>query len=263
MLISCKENPYPQEGEITKNTPPPLEINKPILSLDIESHYYLQEGVWASIPFDAFVPEPGEPIVRFENLPEGAEYVEEDKLIKWKPSFEDGDSTSGNGHKVHDFTIWLSSTEDEFQAVSKKVSLIVQDVSRGISIKTSKTEFSLKEGETLQHYIQIEDYDNPVGPFKVLATGIQGLNITAVSDTEFQLTFSPQIGFAKLFANSRCYSGSGYTDCAKMAVTLMAYSDENKIVMQDVTITVVKAPVITSSQQGQQSQSQTDENGEM
>lgn len=199
-VSSCKQNPYPSAGNSEDSTRTPQDDDrpedrnpKPPLSLSVDSSIKFQEGRQLQYQIRAEVQSPGKPIMWIEDLPNGATFDDKEKVLTWKPSFFDGNDPKDPSIKVRTYKVkvFLRSSLLPKDQISEDVLLEVYDTPRAVKIIGSDYG-TVSEGSTLKYKFKIENEDYPVGPFKVLTSGMPAnTKVTQLSDTEYQLEYSP------------------------------------------------------------------------
>lgn len=194
VLTACDQDPYPVEGDL--RTVQRSEPQKPLpaLAISIDDKIEYREGRYREYKVRVAVEEPGEPIVKVDNLPEGAEFDPKTFIIKWRPDFYAGNDPNDPGIKsrIYPITIWLRSTVLPKEQFRKTVNLVVFDVPQEIDVTPGRRNPSVNENETFSETITISNADYPQGPFKLLTKGLPAnLEVEEVSPTQFRLKFKP------------------------------------------------------------------------
>lgn len=200
MFTSCNQNPYPSLGNSGDGTRTPQDstrpddrVAKPPLSLSVDSSIKFQEGRQLQYQIRAEVQAPGEAIMWIEDMPNGVIFDSKEKVLTWTPSFFDGNDPKDPSIKVRTYKIkvFLRSSLLPKDQISEDVLLEVYDSPRAVKI-IGDDYGKVNEGETLKYKFSIENEDYPVGPFKVLTSGMPAnTKVTQLSDTEYQLEYSP------------------------------------------------------------------------
>ena len=192
-LLSCQQDPYPTKGEVVK-IPTLLEEPLPALSIEPIDILEYKEGRLREHKVRVAVESPGIPIVKIDNLPEGAEFDPKTLILRWRPGFFDGNDPNDPTIKerYYPIKIWLRSDLYPTRQTFRKVNLRVDDVPREILIKTDRVNPSVREGESFSKVITISNADFPVGPFKFLTKGLPAsLEVEEISSNRFRLNFKP------------------------------------------------------------------------
>lgn len=213
LLAACRDNPYPETG--TLSPVPVREAVRPSIHvIDPQAdEMVFHEGVTGDYRINFSVSE-GEPVIRFEGLPEGAAFDEEEGLLTWTPGYE---TASENGVPVRRrhfaATAWLSSSASPRSAVSKRLILRVNNAPRPIEVKVaSSNSFStVEEGETLTFQIDVESEDFPDGPF--VARGVNTPDGMTIREKDgdpsaFIVEYSPDHDVVRQ-EHGQCASGTG------------------------------------------------------
>lgn len=171
LFFGCKDNPYPSSGNYVDEAhrSPQEPTPMPPLTLFINSKIEFNEGRILEYPIKVFVKPPGKPIVTIDNLPAGAEFDDKNFIIKWRPSFTDGNDPNDPKIKSRLYTIkvWLRNSMDNVSQTSQVATLEVRDTPRPINISDSSIK-SVYEGDTYSNIIKIDNLDYPNGPFKIV-----------------------------------------------------------------------------------------------
>ncbi len=199
-LLGCDQDPYPVDANVGGTLrldplPDPDEPEEvlPELSLSVEDVIEYKEGRTRDYLVRVAVAEPGEPVVKIDNLPAGAEFDPKTFILKWTPGFFDGNDSNDPSIKsqIYPITIWLRSTENERKATRKKVNLVVYDVPQKISILSSKRN-TVEEGEDWSSTFTIENSDYPQGPFRVISEGMPAnTELIKVDEVTYKFAFKP------------------------------------------------------------------------
>jgi len=199
-LVGCDQDPYPIDPSVGGSLrldpiPDPDEPDDvlPELSLSVDDVIEYKEGRVREYLVRAAVKEPGEPLVKIDNLPAGAEFDPETFIIKWRPGFFDGNDSNDPTIKsqIYPITIWLRSSLDDRKATRKKVNLVVYDVPQQIAIEYTRNNTAL-EGEEWSSTFKIKNSDYPNGPFKVLSKGMPAnTKLEKINETTYKFVFNP------------------------------------------------------------------------
>lgn len=228
---ACKQNPYPENGEIRQTERQEQKPVEPPLAMSVEDVIEYKEGRYREYKIRVSVKDGGMPVVNIENLPAGVEFDTTDFLLKWRPNFFDGNDPADPTIKsrIYPITIWLRDSNDPVRALKKVVNLVVYDVPQVIEVKTASTT-SVEEGKKFSNTFTIANVDFPVGPFKVVTSGMPAnTQIIKVNETTFRVEFTPDY-----YHVNRRTDGSIKTYQGKIIVTNPA----NHTVSQDLNITV-------------------------
>lgn len=236
LFISCEQDPYPKEGELRK-VPRTERSVRLALSADIPQELYFFEETMTEERFRVKVPAPGFPIMWVEGLPDGASFDDQTFMIKWKPS-----SFAGNDPKnptiktrIYPITVWLRSSENEIERISRNVSLIVRDVPREIEINGNQS-VEVKEGKKLTYVFEINNPDYPQGPFSVFTADMpSNTKVIKVTETKFKLEFNPD--YYHVSANDR-NCGTWTDACKKYDATITVTNPAGHQQDKEISITV-------------------------
>ena len=237
-LWGCNQNPYPDEGEV-RETPREQRRVRLALSADIPQELYLFEGVEHEEKLKVKVPPPGHPVVWIDGLPDGAEFDAETYTLKWRPGFFAGNNSQDPTIKtrVYPLTVWLKSSLDDTEKISQRVSVIVTDVPRAITIDGNQ-EARVDEGATLSYEFEVDNADYPQGPFSIFTSDMpSNTKIEAIPGTsnKFKLQFSPDY----FHVNARHRDcGSWQNSCRKYEGKITVTNPAGHQQEKDLTITV-------------------------
>lgn len=193
-LVGCQQDPYPEEGELREN--PRQQRNVRLaLSADIPQEIYFQEGNLGEHRFRVKVPAPGNPIMWIDGLPSGATFDEENFRISWRPgNFAGNDSKDPTiKTRIYPITVWLRSSDNAIEKISRNVSLIVRDVPRQINI-SGNDDVEVREGSKLSYEFEVNNDDYPQGPFSVFTADMPAntkVKKVSGSSNKFILEFEP------------------------------------------------------------------------
>jgi hypothetical protein len=210
-ISSCEQNPYPTTGEITtvqKEEQRPVESP---LSMAVDDVIQYSEDRYLEYKIRVSVKDPGVPVVTIDNLPAGAEYDAKESILKWRPSFTDGNDANDPSIKsrIYPITIWLRSSEDAVRALKKTINLVVYDTPQVIDVTTSGST-SVTEGQKFSNTFTISNADYPNGPFKIVTSGFpSNTQLVKVSETTYKLEFTPDYFHVnrKTEGSSKTYKG--------------------------------------------------------
>jgi hypothetical protein len=192
-FYGCKQNPYPEVGEITGTQSQEQRPVEPPLALSVEDVIEFREGRYREYKIRASVKEPGIPKVTIDNLPAGMEFDPEATILKWRPGFFDGNDASDPSikSKIYPITIWVRSSLDEVRALRKTINLVVYDVPQLIDIQPASVS-SVEEGAKFVNTVKINNADFPNGPFKVSSSGFPAnTQILKVDENTYRIEFTP------------------------------------------------------------------------
>ncbi len=233
LFTACDQDPYPADGDL--RTVQRSEPQKPLpaLAISVDDKIEYREGRYREYKVRVAVEEPGEPIVKIDNLPEGAEFDPETLIIKWRPDFFAGNDPNDPGIKsrLYPITIWLRSTELPKEQFRKTINLVVFDVPQEIDVRPETRNNSVDENQEFSELINISNADYPQGPFKLLTKDLPAnLTVEEVTPTQFRLKFKPDYFHVNRTVQTRGelkYSGK-----------LIVSNPANHIVEKDYSITV-------------------------
>jgi hypothetical protein len=193
LISACKQDPYPSTGEISGVQKEEAKQVEPPLSMAVEDVIEFKEGRYKEYKIRATVKDPGLPIVSIDNLPKGIEFDDKNQIIKWTPSYFDGNDPTDPTIKsrIYPVTIWLRSSLDDVRAIRKTVSLVVYDSPQIIDINTASNN-SVDEGKKFSNTFTIANADYPKGPFKIITTGFPAnTDLIKVDENTYRLEFTP------------------------------------------------------------------------
>lgn len=192
-LNGCKQDPYPEEGEfrvVQRTEQKPVE---PPLAMSVEDVIEYKENRYREYKIRVSVKDPGKPMVNIDGLPAGCEFDPETFLLKWKPSFFDGNDPADPSIKsrIYPITIWLRNSEDPVRALKKIINLVVHDVPQTIDIEPARTT-TVREGQLFSNTFSIANADYPTGPYKVVTTGMPpNIELIKINENNYKLEFTP------------------------------------------------------------------------
>jgi hypothetical protein len=192
-LVSCKQDPYPAQGNIgvvEREEQRPVETP---LSISIEDVIEFTEGRNRDYKIRVSVKDPGTPVVTIDNLPPGSSYDAAEFTLKWRPGYFDGnDSTDPTiKSRIYPITIWLRNSADPVRALRRTVNLVVYDSPQTIDILTSGVT-SVDEGQKFSNTFTVANADYPQGPFRIVTTDMPAnTQVVKVNETTFKLEFTP------------------------------------------------------------------------
>lgn len=192
-LAGCKQDPYPENGDlrvVQREEQKPVE---PPLAMSVEDVIEYKENRYREYKVRVSVKDPGQPLVKVDNLPPGCEFDPDTFLIKWKPTFFDGNDPADPSIKsrIYPITIWLRNSLDPVRALRRTINLVVHDVPQVIEIEPSRTT-TVKEGQLFSNTFTIANADYPRGPFKVVTSGMPAnTELIKVDENTYKLEFTP------------------------------------------------------------------------
>ena len=231
LLVGCKQDPYPVEGDLRVVQRQEPYTPLPALAISVEDKIEYREGRYLEYQVRVAVEEPGVPIVKIDNLPEGAEFNPETFILKWRPTYFQGNDTNDPSIKsrIYPVTIWLRSSVLPKEQLRKTINLVVFDVPQAINIQSSRSS-SVYENQELVEQITVSNADFPNGPFRLLTKGMPAnLKVTQKGPTKFELRYKPTY-----FHVNRNRS----TDDKKYEGKLIVSNPANHIEEKDFPITV-------------------------
>jgi len=242
--FSCKQNPYPANGEIKVSQRQEQRTVEPPLSISVEDMIEFKEGRYREYPIRVSVKEPGTPIVSIDNLPTGVEFDAQNNILKWRPSYFDGNDASDPTIKsrIYPITIWLRNSLDPVRALRRTINLVVYDSPQVIDITPSNIT-SVDEGQKFSNTFTIANADYPKGPFKIVTTGFPAnTELIKVNENTYKLDFTPDY-----YHVNRKIDGAIKTYQGKIIVANPA----NQSMSKDLAITVndkrLEAKLVTPS----------------
>ena len=230
-LVSCKQDPYPANGEIKVTQRQEQRTVEPPLAMSVDDVIEYKEGRYKEYQVRVSVKDPGQPIVKIDNLPPGAVYDEANFTLKWRPGFFDGnDSTDPSiKSKIYPITLWLRNSLDPVRALKKVINLVVYDTPQLIEVNTD-TIYSVDEGKKYSNKFTVNNADFPQGPFRIVTTGFPAnTEVIKVDENTFKLEFTPDY-----YHVNRKTDGSSKTYRGKIIVANPA----NHTMTKDLDITI-------------------------
>lgn len=239
--FSCKQNPYPEAGEIRAEERQEQRPVEPPLAMSVEDVIEYKEGRYREYKVRVSVKEPGTPILSVDNLPAGSEFDAENFTIKWRPSFFDGNDPSDPSIKsrIYPITLWLRNSQDTVRALRKVVNLVVMDSPQAIDITPSST-LTVDEGKKFSNTFTIANPDYPQGPFRIVTTGMPAnTEIIKVNETTYKVEFTPDFFHVnrRLEGAKKTYQGkiivsnpANHTNSKDLAITVNDRRLESKLV---------------------------------
>lgn len=170
-------------------------------------------------------------MVSIDGLPTGVIFDSEKNLIKWTPSFFDGNDLGDPAIKsrIYPITIWLRNSLDPVRALRKTINLIVFDSPQVIDILPSN-KTTVDEGQKFSNTFTIANADYPTGPFKVVTSDFPAnTELVKVNENTYKLEFTPDY-----YHVNRKTSGSSKNYKGKIIVANPA----NHTMSKDLNITV-------------------------
>jgi hypothetical protein len=230
-LVSCKQDPYPANGEIKVTQRQEQRTVEPPLAMSVDDVIEYKEGRYKEYQVRVSVKDPGQPIVKIDNLPAGAVYDEANFTLKWRPGFFDGnDSTDPSiKSKIYPITLWLRNSLDPVRALKKVVNLVVYDTPQLIEVNP-ETIYSIDEGKKYSNKFTVNNADFPQGPFRIVTTGFPAnTEVVKVDENTFRLEFTPDYYHVnrKTDGNSKTYHGK-----------IIVANPANHTVTKDLDITI-------------------------
>lgn len=199
LISSCNSDPYPKinnttdGGRTSQDSTQDHEQPKDPLSMAIDSEVLFTEGRMLEYQFRAEVAAPGKKVVWIDNLPPGATFDEDELIIRWKPSYFDGNDPKDPSIKTRTYYIkvWLRSSILNERSISEKVALTVKDTPRAVTIEGRDTT-QVAEGYKLTYNFSVKNLDYPQGPFKVFTKDMPAnTKLTQINDTDYKVEFTP------------------------------------------------------------------------
>jgi hypothetical protein len=230
-LVSCKQDPYPANGEIKVTQRQEQRTVEPPLAMSVDDVIEYKEGRYKEYQVRVSVKDPGQPIVKIDNLPAGAVYDEANFTLKWRPGFFDGnDSTDPSiKSKIYPITLWLRNSLDPVRALKKVVNLVVYDTPQLIEVNPESI-YSIDEGKKYSNKFTVNNADFPQGPFRIVTTGFPAnTEVVKVDENTFRLEFTPDYYHVnrKTDGNSKTYHGK-----------IIVANPANHTVTKDLDITI-------------------------
>lgn len=230
-VYSCKQNPYPNDGQLRVVQRQEQRQVEPPLALSVEDVIEFKEGRYREYQIRASVKDPGKPVIKIDNLPPGAEFDPATFVLKWIPGYFDGNDPADPSIKsrIYPVTIWLRSSEDSVRALRKTINLVVFDSPQVIDVK-STAGTSVDEGVKYSNTFTISNVDFPKGPFKIETSGLPAnTNLTKIDENTYKLEFTPDYYHVnrKTDGGSKMYRGK-----------IIVSNPANHTVSKDVDITV-------------------------
>lgn len=230
-MVSCKQDPYPGEGEIRavqRQEQRPVDAS---LSIAVDDVIKYSEGRYDEYKIRVSVQDPGLPVVTVDNLPTGAEFDEKEFILKWKPGYFDGNDPADPTIKsrIYPIIVWLRSSLDPVRALKKTVNLIVADSPQGI-IVTPSSVTTVDEGQKFSNTFTITNLDFPQGPFRIITSAMPtNTQIVKVNETTYKLEFTPDYYHVnrRTESSSKAYKGK-----------IIVVNPANHMVTKDLDITV-------------------------
>lgn len=240
-LASCKQDPYPEVGQISATQSQEQRPVEPPLAIAIDDVVEFNEGRYKEYVFRVSVKEPGKAMVTIDGLPPGVSFDSENNLIKWTPSYFDGNDLGDPSIKsrIYPVTVWLRNSLDPIRALRKTINFVVYDSPQVIDIQTS-SRTSVEEGQKFSNTFTINNADYPNGPFRVVTTDFPAnTTLVKVNENTFKLEFTPDHYHVnrKLDGISKIYKGkiivanpANHTMSKDLNITIYDKRLESKIV---------------------------------
>lgn len=192
-ITSCKQNPYPESGEISVTQRQEQRPVEPPLAISVEDVIEYTEGRYREYKIRVSVKDPGRPLVSIDNLPAGTEYDQENSVLKWRPGFFDGNDATDPAIKsrIYPITIWLRNSADPIRALRRTINLVVHDAPQAIEVSTSGDD-TIDEGQKFNNTFTIANADYPKGPYRIVTSGFPAnTELVKVNENTYKLEFTP------------------------------------------------------------------------
>jgi hypothetical protein len=212
ILTSCKQDPYPKEGELLIEGTGEQRRVEPPLAISVDDVIEYKEGRYREYKIRAAVREPGVALVSIDDLPPGASFDAETALLKWSPGYFAGNDPADPAIKsrIYPVTVWLRSSLDPVRAIRRVVNLVVHDVPQAIVVEPAR-QTSVNEGQKFSNSFTIQNADFPNGPFRVVTAGMPpNISLIKVSETTYKLEFTPDFDHVNQVSNggsTKIYDG--------------------------------------------------------
>ena len=247
MLISCQENPYPENGDITEIKP--LEgVRQMAYVIDPEMREMtFTEGRRSEYGLNFYVPV-GEPVISFpEEFDElGASFDEATNTLSWEPDFSAANSHDPlNKTSYYTISVRLSSTLEPQTAIYEDIILKVTDSPRELSLVSNQNIYKVNEGKELSFTLDITSEDFPQGPFAIQGVGIppgMTLRNDPQNPASFLVEYEPNYNTVSLNEQNTSCITSGAKSCSRKftPITFIATGPDGRSVQLDnVTIEVI------------------------
>src|SRR5690606_34982919 len=130
-LTACKQNPYPESGQIYNVRPPDEPVPMPPWVVDAPALFEIHEGETGELPITVKVDD-GTPVVAVEGLPEGAVFDSVALKIVWTPDFDDANDERDPRivSQEYPIRIVLSSSNNKRVVVQRSVLIKVLNTPR-------------------------------------------------------------------------------------------------------------------------------------
>ncbi len=241
LFVSCKDNPYPEEGNITKIEPLGARRADVYSIIPEKFHMIFSEGSQSEYDIEFNVPD-GRPVVSFEGLPQGAFFDESLGKLIWHPDYEAANvDRPSDQSKIYGVSITLHSTVDSITAIHRRITMEVLDTVRNFSLASKYYTHSTIEGNLLSVSLEVLSDDFPQGPFSIQAQGLPlGAEIVEESSKNiFQLRYKPDHNVVNLKKDSKDTITCNQIYCSKRFRPVFTITAPNgRTIKQEVSIIV-------------------------
>ncbi|MGB0453842.1 MAG: hypothetical protein ACPGJV_09020 [Bacteriovoracaceae bacterium] len=227
LAVGCNDNPYNKvkKENLTAQRPQDKRAVPAGGSASYEKIMTFTEGTESRYKMRFTVPK-GNPVLRFENLPDGAFFDKATSELVYTPKLDVTDSKKV--FSFRDITIWVSSSANPSIATTYAATIKVRNkrMETKISFGTGNYDMiSVNEGDKVSKKLKIESQEFPTGPFEVVIAGAP-TNLDAKPDqndpTIWTLEYTPD--FSEILRTDSTACPSAWT-CA---------------IERDITITVIE-----------------------
>lgn len=167
IFSSCKQNPLEGIGPLTDKKPTGVvAITQYGVSISEVLNFY--EGKSQAYPIDAWVPEPGRPLITIIGLPNGIIFDSQKLTLSWTPPYDAANDPLNPSIVTRTYEIEISLQSDIDQMtlpLKKKAIILVHDTPRNYSFDIAETKYALRPGVEFIYDLKVLSEDFPRGPF--------------------------------------------------------------------------------------------------
>ncbi len=222
MLVGCKQDPYTSNlkpgQHVVIDNPNNQHQDTQVYSIEAPDLIECTESESCSAEIIGHVPTPGQALISFKGMPNGASFDPVTNVFNYTPGYDvvDVGSHPDQTMILVPLVVTVRSSADSVTETSRTISVLVKNKLQQVQVSVTGSS-NVDEGSVLEQTVEVNSPDFPNGPFNLVANGAPvGAEVTQSSGfpNRFRVRFSPGYSFVSVNDES---SGNGYIKRVKVS----------------------------------------------